>query len=58
MPMDSSYSGEPKLPVDEYDSAHGKQDDSIPHVSEDQAWGTSQNPVRETPNAATNLKQV
>ena len=58
MPMDNSYPGEPKLPVDDYDSTHGKQDDSIPHVSDEQAWGTAQNPVRETPMAGTNLKQV
>lgn len=58
MPMENSRPGEPSLPVDEYDSSHGKQDDGIPKVSEEQAWGTSLNPVRETPMAGTNLKQV
>lgn len=52
--MDNSRPGEPKDPMDEY----GQQDDSIPHVSDEQAWGTSLNPVRETPMPAKNLNSV
>lgn len=48
--------GEPTDPIDTYDSQHGSMNDSIPKVSEDQAWGGSLNPVRETPAAGTNLK--
>jgi hypothetical protein len=44
--------------VDEYDSTHGKQNDTIPHLSDAQAWGTDLNPVRETPMAGTNLNKV
>lgn len=58
MDMDNSRPGEPTLPVDECDRTHGKQNDSIPKVGEDQAWGTGQNPVRETPHPASGLRQV
>lgn len=49
-----------KLAIDEYDSKHGRPEATpdAPVVSEQDAWGTSLNPVRETPNAAANLKAV
>lgn len=49
---------EPIDPIDTYDSQHGKQDNGIPKVSDSEAWGTDLNPVRETPPAASNLKDV
>lgn len=56
--LKQSQSGEPKDPIDAYDSAHGTQDNGIPKVSEDQAWGGGLNPVRETPAPYKNLRQV
>lgn len=49
---------EPADPIDQYDTKHGKPAPDAPVVSEDEAWGGKLNPVRETPNAATNLKAV
>lgn len=53
-------SEEPKDPIDEYDSKHGRPEATPdkPVQSEADAWGTSLNPVRETPLAATGLKSV
>ena len=47
-----------KDPEDEFDRAHGKPDNGTPKLGEDEAWGTKQNPVRETPAPFTGLKQV
>lgn len=58
MAMDDSKPGEPQDPIDAYDSAHGKMGDSIPKISEDQAWGESLNPVRENHTSFKNLKDV
>jgi hypothetical protein len=55
---ESTSSGEPKDPMDEYDRAHGKPDNGPPKLSEDEAWGTKANPLRETPLAGTKLKAV
>ena len=55
---ESTSSGEPKDPMDEYDRAHGKPDNGPPKISEEEAWGGRENPVRETPLAGTGLKQV
>ena len=49
---------EPKDPMDEYDSKHGKPAPDAPVVTDADAWGEKLNPVRETPSAATNLKTV
>lgn len=51
---------EPKDPIDEYDAKHGKPEATpdAPNISETDAWGTSLNPVRETPLAGKNLKEV
>lgn len=48
------------IPVDEYDSKHGKPEatPAAPKLSEAEAFGTSLNPVRETPLAAKNLQTV
>lgn len=53
-------SEEPKDPIDAYDSKHGdpSKTPDHPNQSEAEAWGTNLNPVRETPMAGTNLKQV
>jgi hypothetical protein len=55
---ESTGKGEPKDPLDEYDRTHGKPDNGLPKMSEDEAWGTRVNPVRETPLAGTGLKQM
>ena len=47
-----------KDPMDEIDRKIGTPDNGPPKLSEDEAWGTKLNPVRETPMAATNLKSV
>lgn len=49
---------EPKDPIEEYDSKHGKAAPDAPPVTPDEAWGEKLNPVRETPPAASNLKTV
>lgn len=51
---------EPKDPLDAYDAKHGRPEATpdAPTISEADAWGTTLNPVRETPLAGTNLKQV
>lgn len=49
---------EPKDPIEEYDSKHGKPAPDAPPISEDEAWGGKLNPVRETPLAGANLKNV
>jgi hypothetical protein len=51
---------EPKLTTDEYDRAHGdpSKTPAAPKQSEADAWGTSLNPVRETPLAGKGLKSV
>ncbi len=56
MAIDESRPGEPQDPIEQYDSEHGKMGDSIPHVSDEQAWGTAQNPVRENHTSYRNLK--
>jgi hypothetical protein len=50
---------EPKDPIDAYDSTHGRPEatPAAPPISEDDAWGSKLNPVRETPNSATNLRE-
>lgn len=55
---DRQRPGEPANPVADYDREHGDQGDTIPHVSEEQAWGTNLNPVRENHTSYKNLKQV
>lgn len=49
-----------KDPIDAYDSKHGRPEATPdkPNQSEADAWGTNLNPVRETPLAGTNLKEV
>ena len=51
---------EPKDPIDTYDASHGdpSKTPDKPNQSEADAWGTSLNPVRETPLPAKGLKQV
>jgi hypothetical protein len=56
--MENSKPGEPTDPIDTYDSTHGTMNDSIPKVSDDQAWGGSLNPVRENHTSFKNLKDV
>lgn len=51
-------SGSIKDPLDDYDRTHGAPNNGMPKLSEDEAWGTKLNPVRETPLAGTGLKQV
>jgi hypothetical protein len=55
---DSTGTGEPKDPLDDYDRKYGKPDNGPPKLSEDEAWGTRLNPIRETPLAGTGLKSV
>lgn len=47
---------EPKDPNEEHDRKTSTTPDA-PKISEADAWGTSLNPLRETPLAATNLRQ-
>lgn len=54
----SEFGQEPTDPIDEYDRKHGTPDSTIPKVSENDAWGSNLNPVRETPLAGTGLKEV
>lgn len=49
---------EDKDPIDEYDRQHGKPDAGAPKLSDNDAWGNNLNPVRETPLAGTNLRDV
>jgi hypothetical protein len=51
---------EPKDPIDAYDAKHGRPEATPdkPNQAEAEAWGTKLNPVRETPQAAKNLKSV
>jgi hypothetical protein len=58
MSMENSKPGEPSDPIDAYDSQHGKMDNGIPKVSEEQAWGGPLNPVRENHTSYKNLKDV
>jgi len=47
-------------PIDAYDREHGKpgsQPDAKP-ISEAEAWGTTLNPVRETPTPFKNVREV
>lgn len=46
--------------TEEYDRAHGDpcKTPDRPNISEADEWGTSLNPVRETPLAGKNLKDV
>lgn len=44
--------------TEEYDAKHGKPGPDHTPRSPDEQWGQSLNPVRDTPNAAKNLKQV
>lgn len=55
MPMN-----EPKDPIDEYDRVHGNPaaTPDKPNISEADSWGEKLNPVRETPLAGANLKEV
>ncbi len=50
--------GEPKDPNEEIDRKLGTPATGAPPLSEDEAWGTKQNPVRETPPAFTGLRDV
>lgn len=50
--------GSVKDPLDAYDSKFGKPDNGPPKLTEDEAFGTKLNPVRETPLAGTGLKSV
>jgi len=52
--------GEQQIPIDEYDRKHGAPEKTpdAPKLTEDEAWGNKLNPVRETPLAGTNLKDV
>lgn len=51
---------EPKDPIDEYDRTHGRPDATPdkPNQSEADAWGTTLNPVRETPTPFKDVKEV
>lgn len=49
---------EPKDTTEEYDAKHGKPGPDHDPRSEDEQWGGSLNPVRETPLPAKGLKQV
>jgi hypothetical protein len=51
---------EPKDPIDEYDRVHGNPaaTPDKPNISEADSWGEKLNPVRETPLAGANLKEV
>lgn len=49
---------EPKDEIETYDSKHGTPGEDHKPLSEADAWGTSLNPVRETPLAGKNLKSV
>lgn len=53
-------SEEPKDPIDAYDAKHGRPEatPNKPNQDPNEAWGESLNPVRETPLAGTNLKDV
>jgi hypothetical protein len=55
---ESTGTGSVKDPLDDYDRQHGAPDNGQPKLSEDDAWGTRLNPVRETPLAGTGLKSV
>ena len=51
---------EPVDEIDSYDRQHGdpcKTPDK-PVQSSNEAWGESLNPVRETPNASSNMRDV
>lgn len=56
--MATTFEPEPKDPIDEYDRKHGAPAPDAPSVTEQEAWGTGLNPVRDTPNCMTNLKAV
>ena len=56
--MASSETGPVKDPLDDYDRAHGTPDNGPPKLSDDEAWGTKLNPVRETLPAFTGLKKL
>lgn len=49
-----------KDPIDAYDAAHGVPGaaPAEPQLSEADKWGTSLNPLRETPLAGANLKDA
>lgn len=49
---------EMKDTIEEYDSKHGKPGPDHTPVSQNEQWGESLNPVRETPTPSKNLKQV
>jgi hypothetical protein len=49
---------EPKDPNEEIDRKLGTPQTGAPPLSEDEAWGGKLNPVRETPLAGTNLRDV
>ncbi len=52
--------GENTIPIDEYDRKHGAPGSKPdkPAQSEADAWGTTLNPVRDTPPAFTGLKET
>lgn len=58
--MADVLSGEPKDPIDAYDSQHGNpaSKPDRPSLSDNDAWGSNLNPVRETPLAGSGLKSV
>lgn len=43
---------------DAYDKKHGKPDNGAPKMNEDELYGSKMNPVRDTPLAGKNLKDV
>lgn len=49
-----------RTPVEEYDAKHGTPGSvpDAPKISEADAFGTTLNPVRETPPAFSNLREV
>jgi hypothetical protein len=51
---------EEKDPLDAYDAKHGRPEatPAAPAMSEADLFGTSLNPVRETPLAGTGLREV
>jgi hypothetical protein len=51
-----STTGEPTDPIETFDASHGRPEQGPPKLSEEEAWGTNLNPVRETAQPAKNLQ--
>lgn len=49
---------EPKDPIDDYDTSHGKPGADHEQRTPDEQWGENLNPVRDTALPAKNLKAV